>query len=1056
MRKAAFFLFLLCFCTIPLSAQFINFRRFTTDNGLSNQFIYSITQSNNGFLYIGTGNGLSVFGGDKFSNTTIKEGLADNFVTSTFEDPSHMIWIGHFQNGVSYYRRGHYGHMVNSMLATVRINRIVGDNHQQVFALSSGLGIVQLVDTATEKKLDINDELIFDAYINDNLYYLATPEGMKLYSLHGTKFDPVDLPPVFSKDKCSRIIKVPTSDDYFCAIAGVGLVWFKSRGEKVQVMRTFTPKEIKSEGQIKDIAIDRFNNIWISCFDDGLRRINCRANNFHYFVNTTIINTDNGLPTNNIECLFVDNQKNIWMGTYGEGLLQYVNELFIEHRANAGENFLSVSADRKDNIILVTPKGLFKTTDSTSTRNLTPLIPNTASRQVSYVSFINDTLYVAGENKNSVFIYDYHNGKIKEEFEFPKNSSVLVNHISGRGETLYVSTNQGIFILSSRLKLIRHFNHETGLLRDYVYSAMCDSKGRLWVASHGTKPYWIDPYTGEIEYSNDIPGMNIFNINGYVEDHEGNIWIATEGDGLFRYNNKDYTRFGTAEGVLSNYCYGVNRDMRDNIWVGHKNGLTKLDKNKKFITYSSNTQVKSLKLIENGIVKDEGGNLWFIGENAVFKHNIENETPNTVPPTIVYLGAHVGDRFFPPSDTLIELRYGKYPVEFHFACISLANPEKVEYSYMLEGQDPRWINGTGNISPVNVSGVSTGTYRFKVTASNEDGYSTAETTLVTINVDRPIWLKWWFILSAVIVVILLVVLFIRFRTQQLIKNKREMEQKIHEQTIEIRSEKEHVTKINRELSVVYKDLRDSINYARNIQQSILPNFDELGSRLRIYSYLNPKDVVGGDFFGYYDLPNGNQIIFLADCTGHGVPGGFLTVIAKALLDKIVLQMRVTECVEIIQNLNIEFRLFFGSDSHKQNIKFEGLVITVCCVDYAAREIRLSAAGTSAYYVQGSSPVTRFRGNRDSVGYEERLNEIDTLRLPLVKGTRVYLFSDGMQDQFGGPLTKRYSSRRLAASIEHSRQLGLEKQGEQVIHDWMEWRGYQPQIDDVAFITFEVI
>lgn len=1050
----------LCFFTVLISgtslAQYVNFKRLTTDNGLSNQFIYSINQNKNGFLYVGTGNGLSVYGGNKFANATTKDGLADNFVTSTY-DGGNITWIGHFQNGISFYVDGHYGHMVNSMLGTVKVNKIIGDQQGHVFALSAGLGIVQLLDTVTERKLDINEELVLDAHINDNQYFLATPEGLKFYLLKNSKFVPIELPPVFTKDKCTRIIKSASSGDYFCSIVGEGIVWFKISGEKIQIIRTFSQKELKSESVIKDMVIDRSNNIWVSCFDEGLRKINCRNNNLLYYINTTIINTSNGLPSNNVECLFVDNQKNIWIGTYGDGLLQYVNEIFIEHRAAVNEEYLSISADRKDNIVIVTSDGLFKTTDSTSTENLTPLVKNADNRKIKYVTFVNDTLFVSGERKNSIFIYDFKNEKIKDEFIFPKTVSTTVSHIFGKGHLLYISTNQGLYILTTTLKFVNYFNHENGLLRDFTYSSYCDSKNRLWIASHGTKPYWLDTKTGDIEYSNDIPGMNIFNINGYVEDPKGNIWIATDGDGLFKYDNKNYVRYSTMDGLLSNYCYGINRDLKNNIWVGHKNGLTKLDPEEKFTVFSANTQVKNIRLIENGIISDQGGNLWFIGDKSIFKHAIQNEIKNEVPPTIVYLGAQIGDKFYKPTDSTINLRYGKYPIEFKFACISLTDPEKVEYAYMLEGQDPKWIGGSGNVELVNVSGVSTGSFKFKVKAMNEDGFSTPETVLVSINVDYPLWQKWWFILISGVILILLILSFIRYRTQQLIRNKKELEQKIHEQTIEIRSEKEHVTKINKELSVVYKDLKDSINYAKNIQFSILPNFDDLKNRLRIYSYLNPKDVVGGDFYGFYDLPNKNQIVFLVDCTGHGVPGGFLTVIAKALLDKIVLQMKITDCNEIIQNLNIEFRLFFGSDSHKENVKFEGLVISICYVDYIERKLKICAAGTSVYYLDNTTnEIIRFRGNRDSVGYEERLSDLETLELPLEKRSRIYMYSDGLQDQFGGPFYKRYSSKRLVNSMERSKELTMEQQGEQIIKDWMNWKGQHLQIDDVAFVTFEVI
>jgi ligand-binding sensor domain-containing protein/serine phosphatase RsbU (regulator of sigma subunit) len=1038
-------------------SQYVNFKQFTTDNNLGQQFVYSIVQNKNGFLIVGTGNGLSFYGGeDKFKNYTAKNGLSDNFVTSTFEDDRNITWIGHFQNGLSYYTNNHFGRVTNTMLATVKVNRIVGDDKKNVFALSSGLGIVQIVDTLSEKKLEINEEIVYDAYINDNRYYLATPDGLRLYNFRDQKFVQAELPPVFSSGLCSRIVHSATErNEYFCAIADVGIVWFKVSRDNIHIIRIFSPKELKSNAAIKDFVLDKSNNIWVSCFDDGIRKINCKGGNLHYYLNTSVINTSNGLPSNHIECLFMDNQKNIWLGTYGEGLLQYVNEIFIEYRIEEGETYLSLTADRKDNIIIVTSKGLYKTTDSTGTQNLTPLIINADERKLEYVAFVNDTLFVTGEKKNSIFIYDIKTEKIKAEFIFNKTPNTSVNHIFGKGHLLYVSTTQGLYVLTTTLRFVNYFNHENGLLHDFVYSSYHDSQNRLWLASHGTKPYWLDVKTGKITYFNDIQGMIAFNINGYVEDSRQNIWIAADGDGLFKYDSKKFTKFSSNEALLSNYCYGINKDLKNNIWVGHRNGLTKISPEEKFTTFSGNTQVKNIKMVENGIVKDQAGYLWFIGDKAIFKHAIQNEAPNTVPPSIVYEATYINNDT--TTSTFIDLPYDndKYSVKFKVACISLTDPDKVEISYMLEGQDPEWISASrSNFNPI-YSALSSGTYRFKVMARNEDGFSSEETILVTIKVDKPMWLKWWFILCCVVLLVLLIILFIRYRTNQLIKNKKVLEQKIHEQTIEIRGEKEYISKINKELNLVYKDLKDSINYAKNIQTSILPHFDQLKNKLRIYNYLNAKDVVGGDFYGFYELPNGSQIVFLVDCTGHGVPGGFLTVIAKALLDKIILQMKVRDCNEIIHNLNIEFRLFFGSDSQRQNIKFEGLVISLCLIDYKAKVMKVCAAGTSVYYTQNEE-IVRFRGSRDSVGYEERMQDLEILELPIQRGTRVYMFSDGVQDQFGGPFYKRYSTKRLLGSIERAKHLVLEEQGENVIKDWLDWKGSESQIDDVAFIALEVV
>jgi ligand-binding sensor domain-containing protein/serine phosphatase RsbU (regulator of sigma subunit) len=1058
MRKInLLFLFILVFANITYG-QYINFKHYTTDQGLAQQFVYSITQNQNGFLYVGTGTGLSIYGGNKFDSYLIKDGLSDNFITSTYQDQRKTIWIGHFQNGISYHTNNHFGHIPNSILTTIKVNKIVGDNDGRVFALTSGIGVVQIVDTLVEKKLDIIDEVVFDAYIENDNYFLATPEGLKLYTLKNKQFIFNEFPSIFGQNKCSKIIKSNTSpNEYFCSIDGIGIIWFKYSKEKIRILKIFSPQILKSDALIKDFVFDNSNNIWVSCFGDGIRKVNCKNKDLRDYVSTTVINTSNGLPTNNIQCLFVDNQKNIWLGTYGEGLLQYVNEIFIEYKIYHEDAYGSLTTDRYDSIFVVTLNGLFKITDKTNTENLKPIVLNKGDRKIKYVTSINDTLFVTDEKKNSIFIYDVKEGKIKKELVFPKTNATVVSHICINASNLFVSTNQGLYVLTFDLKVVNFFNHENKLLRDLIYSSYYDSQDRLWIASHGTKPYWLDCKTGNINYFNDIEGMNLFNINGYVEDSRKNIWIATEGDGLFKYNNKNFVKISTREGLLSNYCYGINSDMKNNIWIGHRNGLSKIGVDEKIEVFGLSSQVKNINVIENGVLKDRSRHLWFIGTKSLFKHAIENQVPNKVAPKIVYLGAEVNDVFYSPVDTILDLPYGKYGIKFKFICISLANPGKIEFSYMLDGQDSKWLEAFGSnlADGANASAVSSGTYKFKVIAKNEDGFSTKEKILVRINIDKPIWLKWWFILFVIILLSILILLFIRLRTRQLIKNKKALEQTIYEQTIEIRSEKEYVTKINNELSAVYKDLKDSINYARNIQTSILPSFEDIKHRINVYNYLNPKDVVGGDFYGFYDLPNGNQVVFLADCTGHGVPGGFLTVIAKALLDKIVLQMKINDCNEIIQNLNIEFRLFFGSDTHKENINFEGLVITICYVDYHARIIKVCAAGTFIYYSKNNE-IIRFKGNKSSVGYEEKLETLETLELPFDSKPRIYMFSDGIQDQFGGPVYKRYTGKRVTDSIKATKNLPLENQGEQVIKTWLAWKGTQEQIDDAAFIVFEVI
>jgi ligand-binding sensor domain-containing protein/serine phosphatase RsbU (regulator of sigma subunit) len=1037
-----------------LTAQFVNFKQYTTDEGLAQQFVYQITQNNDGFLMISTGNGLSSFAGDKFKNFYDKDGLSDNFITSTFHDSKNIQWIGYYQSGVSYITNYKFAKNNKSILSTIKVNKIMGDNKGHTYALTSGLGIVQLVDTIIEKKLNLPEELVNDAFINNDYFFIASTEGLNLYKKTGeNKFTPLKLPPLFAKGACSKILNVGlNSEEFICNIESVGLVYFKIHKSNIYVDKIFSSKELKSEAPIKDFVVDKFNCIWVSCFGEGLRKLNFSRNSFHKYINTTVINTNNGLPANEIQCLFVDTQKNIWAGTYGFGLLQYVNEVFNEYRFAESGQCLSMAADRNNNLFIVNKNGFFGVVDSTSNQTLNPLINNSSSRKINYVFLLHDTFYVADEKSNSVFIFDPISKKTGKKFILNKKPTSYVNHIFHKDGRLYVSTNEGLYVLNTRLDFIKYFNRENGLLHNYIYSSFLDSHDRLWLASHGTKPYWIDPYTGKQTYFNEIEGMNLFNINGYTEDNSGNIWIATDGDGVFKYN-KDFKRYTSNDGLLSNYCYAINKDNKNNIWIGHKSGLSKLKTNGDFAIYEANTQVKNIKMTENSIVKDELGQLWFVGNKAVFKHNIQNEVTNTVPPSIVFLGFSVNDTYYPPAAKL-KLPYGKYLIKFNFLAISFTDPRKTKAYYILKGQEEKWNMALGTNHNVQYTGVTRGQYKFVLSAQNEDGFSSNETTVITITVDEPIWRKWWFISACSLGLIFIVTLVIKYRTNQLIQNKKILEQKINEQTKVISQEKEKLSAVNDQLNVVYTDLKDSINYAKNIQFSLLPDFAELEKNLDVFCFFQPKDVVGGDIYGYYTLPNNNQIIYLVDCTGHGVPGGFITVIAKAMLDKIILQMNITDCKKIIRNLNTELRLFFGSGSAKNNIQFEGLVISVCCIEYDKQQYSICTAGESFYYSLNGQ-VTRFVGNRVSVGYEEVLGSLQHIDLPFQKSLRIYFISDGFHDQFGGPKNKRFARKKIISNINANSHLSVEKDGDTLLDTWTSWKGDEAQIDDVSVLIFEV-
>ena len=128
-----------------------------------------------------------------------------------------------------------------------------------------------------------------------------------------------------------------------------------------------------------------------------------------------------------------------------------------------------------------------------------------------------------------------------------------------------------------------------------------------------------------------------------------------------------------------------------------------------------------------------------------------------------------------------------------------------------------------------------------------------------------------------------------------------------------------------------------------------------------------------------------------------------------------------------------------------------LVISFIHIDYTNKMVDICVAGNPFYYATTGSDVISYKGSRSSVGYEENMGELNVLQIPIETGLRLYMFSDGLQDQFGGTEAKRFSSKKVAAALNKSKLLSVKEQGYLVLYEWNNWRGVSEQVDDVSLI-----
>ncbi|HTF03785.1 MAG TPA: SpoIIE family protein phosphatase, partial [Bacteroidia bacterium] len=261
---------------------------------------------------------------------------------------------------------------------------------------------------------------------------------------------------------------------------------------------------------------------------------------------------------------------------------------------------------------------------------------------------------------------------------------------------------------------------------------------------------------------------------------------------------------------------------------------------------------------------------------------------------------------------------------------------------------------------------------------------------------------------------------------------------------------------NAEISVKNKDITDSINYARRIQQSVLPDehvlFDNVTDAFVLYK---PRDIVSGDF--YWFRKEGNRLyVACADCTGHGVPGALVSVVGVNILAQILEANRKISTGELLNQLHRMLIQALNKDTHARDSK-DGMDIAMMCIDTAANTIEFSGAGRPLYRFDGTA-LTQIKGDRFSIGGAKDFDDttsFTTVALPLIRGEAFYMFSDGYADQFGGPQNKKFMSRQFVDLIAVHAKEEMTAQQTTLERSFENWKGNYEQVDDVLVIGIRI-
>jgi sigma-B regulation protein RsbU (phosphoserine phosphatase) len=273
--------------------------------------------------------------------------------------------------------------------------------------------------------------------------------------------------------------------------------------------------------------------------------------------------------------------------------------------------------------------------------------------------------------------------------------------------------------------------------------------------------------------------------------------------------------------------------------------------------------------------------------------------------------------------------------------------------------------------------------------------------------------------------------------------------------IELKQSKEKLNDSLQKLQLANRHLTDSINYAQLIQQAVMPHKQDLKTVFKeSFVFLKPRDIVSGDFFWILDSPE-RIIIAAVDCTGHGVPGAFVSMLSYQLMHEIIVMRGFWEPDLILNELNKRIKSVFNQGRPEI---CEGMDVAICSLDLPNRVLEFAGARNPLIYVYNDD-LHHIKGDRISIGgfrcSPRQESRFTKQVIPIRESTMFYIYSDGYPDQLGGEQGRRFTHRRFRELLRDIHQLPMEAQEialEQALTDWM--GNEYDQIDDILVIGFK--
>jgi ligand-binding sensor domain-containing protein/serine phosphatase RsbU (regulator of sigma subunit) len=1013
-------------------------------NSIAANNIICLFPDNNGHLWIGTEGGLSSFNINtgKFTNyyhSNSKKSLTSNYVSSIFQDKDNVLWIGTGLNGLNRFdnKTGEFTRYqppkADSVTTSDYISSITEDESGTLWIGSFGKGLYSF-----SKKTAVLQN-----------YLQRTSDGKPLYRYI---------------DKINTLCYRQKTHELLIGTNGYSMETFNLQEKRFT--HYYFKRDTLYPNIIKCIAPDKYGNIWIAGgFGSGLFKFNEDAGEFLSYKSTP--GSTLSFVNNSCNYICIGTDGIVWVGT-NNGVAYYImaKKNFVNYidTVNTSANvIMSLAREEAGKIWIGTDGyGLFQFDETTKIYNYDKSL-NQAIGNKSVLSLCidkRDILWIGSWGSGALGYNLISNKIIKLDSLYPALAQTTVTAI-GQDHTgkIWIGTyGKGVFVYDEKTKTINPINASKGLSDDRIYCFYEDKEHTMWI---GTDGGGVNCYTlndGKNIIIKKTSGNNTLSSNSVTcvyEDALGNFWVGT-GVGLNKYipSAHKFTHYFEKDGLPNDYVYNILPDKENNLWISTNKGLSRLNPNipneggNAFKNYDKNDGMGENEFNEGACLKAPDGRMFFGGVNGIVTFHPENVIGNTHIPDIYITSCELfGKEYAMDSMALqkkyIELPWDKNTLSFSFVGLDYQLPSKNHYSYLMEGVDIEW-SPPSTRHFASYAQLPPGNYVFRVRASNNDGVWNNTGSALYIRIIPPFWKTNWFYATCVIFILLSIIGFVRYRTNRIKKEKKILEVKVEERTHELAQKTMELAEKNR-------DITSSIEYAKRIQQAMLPPLEEIKRHLpdSFILYL-PKDIVSGDFYWFGEKEN-KLIIAAADCTGHGVPGALMSMIGHNLLNQIVLEQGITTPAIVLNHLNTMVQ-----NALKQGISdidtSDGMDIALCCLDKSSGEVQFAGANRPLIII-GNGNLTKIDADKKPIGGSQvgLSRDFKNHTHKIQKGDTLYMFSDGYADQFGGEMGKKYMLKRFLDRLQTITTMPMSSQESRLLEDFVSWRGANEQVDDILVI-----